>query len=61
MSLTSVDLPEPDTPVTQVNVPSGIFTGMPFRLCSRGLWIVTAWPLPFRRAFGTEIASARAR
>ena len=37
MSLTRVDLPEPDTPVTQVKVPSGIFTLMPFRLCSRGI------------------------
>src|SRR5439155_368124 len=46
MSLTSVDLPEPDTPVTEVKVPSGIFTAMPLRLCSRGLWIVMKWPLP---------------
>src|SRR6267143_976788 len=52
MSLTSVDLPDPDTPVTQVNVPSGIFTAMPLRLCSRGLWIVMKWPLPVRRAAG---------
>ena len=61
MSLTSVDLPEPDTPVTQVNVPSGIFTGMPFRLCSRGLWIVMKCPLPFRRFAGTGMLSDRAR
>ena len=33
-SLTSVDLPEPETPVTQVNVPSGIETSMSRRLCS---------------------------
>src|SRR5437879_2710895 len=59
MSLTSVDLPEPDTPVTEVKVPSGIFTAMPLRLCSRGLWIVMKWPLPLRRAAGTGIVSAR--
>ncbi len=35
MSLTSVDLPEPDTPVTDVSVPSGNDTSMPRRLCSR--------------------------
>src|SRR2546422_1646893 len=39
MSLTSVDLPDPETPVTHVNVASGIRTGIPLRLCSRGLWI----------------------
>src|SRR6266699_2590422 len=57
MSFTSVDLPEPDTPVTHVNVPSGIFTGMPFRLCSRGLWIVSAWPWPLRPSSGDEMAT----
>ena len=41
MSLTSVDLPEPDTPVTHVNVPERESrTGMPLRLCSRGLWMI---------------------
>ena len=32
-SLTSVDLPEPETPVTAQNVLSGTFTSMPRRLC----------------------------
>ena len=32
-SLTSVDLPEPDTPVTALNTPSGTLTSMFCRLC----------------------------
>ena len=32
-SFTSVDLPEPDTPVTEQNTPSGTFTSMFLRLC----------------------------
>ena len=32
-SLTSVDLPDPDTPVTAQNTPSGTFTSMSRRLC----------------------------
>ena len=35
MSLTSVDLPEPDTPVTATRQPSGNATSTPRRLCSR--------------------------
>ena len=35
MSLTSVDLPDPLTPVTAVSTPSGIATSMFFRLFSR--------------------------
>ena len=35
MSFTSVDLPDPLTPVTAVNVPSGIATSMFFRLFAR--------------------------
>src|SRR5215471_6674698 len=33
ISFTSVDLPEPDTPVTQMNFPTGNSTSMSFRLC----------------------------
>src|SRR5258707_389798 len=33
MSFTSVDLPEPDTPVTQMKLPTGKSTSMFFRLC----------------------------
>src|SRR6188768_1719282 len=32
-SLTSVDLPDPDTPVTATKRPTGKSTSMPFRLC----------------------------
>ena len=35
ISLTSVDLPEPETPVTQVKAPSGKLTSMSRRLCLR--------------------------
>ena len=34
MSLTRVDLPEPLTPVTATNIPSGNVTSMSRRLCS---------------------------
>ena len=34
---------------------------MPFRLCSRGLWMVRTLPVPLRRAAGTAIASVPAR
>ncbi|COV08115.1 Uncharacterised protein [Mycobacterium tuberculosis] len=35
MSLTNVDLPEPETPVTEVSTPSGKDTSIPRKLCSR--------------------------
>ena len=35
MSFTSVDFPDPDTPVTATRQPSGISTSMFLRLCSR--------------------------
>ncbi len=63
MSLTSELLPEPDTPVTQTNTPSGISTSMFLRL----LWRAprtTNRPRPFdvvRRVAGTSIRSAPAR
>ena len=41
MSLTSVDLPEPETPVTATRQPSGMSTSMPRRLCSRAPTIVS--------------------
>src|SRR6266849_2764114 len=61
MSLTRVDLPEPETPVTAVKVPSGSLTAMPLRLCSRGLWMMTCLPLGERRVAGTAIFSAPER
>src|SRR5215218_8077839 len=33
ISFTSVDFPEPDTPVTQTSFPTGNSTSIPFRLC----------------------------
>ena len=51
MSLTSVDLPEPDTPVTQTNAPVGTVTSRFFRLCSRAPRTVK-WPRPGLRAAG---------
>jgi hypothetical protein len=39
--LISVDLPEPETPVTQQKTPSGIFTSTFLRLCCVAPSIVT--------------------
>src|ERR1700736_6894389 len=50
-SLTSVDLPEPDTPVTQVRTPRGTLTSMFCRLCSEAPSIVT-YPEGRRRRRG---------
>jgi hypothetical protein len=61
MSFTSVDFPEPDTPVTQVNVPSGMRTGIALRLCSRAPWMVRNLPVPVRRVAGTGIERSRDR
>ena len=44
MSLTSVDLPEPDTPVTATRVPSGKRREMSWRLFSRAPTTVTLLP-----------------
>ena len=46
MSRTSVDLPEPDTPVTATKLPSGISTSMFVRLCSRAPWMTSCSPVP---------------
>src|SRR5439155_15276036 len=52
MSLTSVDLPEPETPVTDVSTPSGNDTSISRRLCSRAPTTVS-WR---RRATGRLLA-----
>ena len=49
MSCTSVDLPDPLTPVTHVNVPSGNDTSMFFRLCGDAPVTRSRWPVPRRR------------
>src|SRR4051812_24204413 len=52
MSPTNVDLPEPDTPVTHTNLPSGIVTSILRRLCSRAPLTVLDVPSPRRRTPG---------
>ena len=54
-SLTSEDLPLPDTPVTHVMTPSGICTSTCLRLCSLAPRITSAWPFPVRHCAGTGI------
>ena len=55
ISLTREDLPEPDTPVTQVKVPRGMDTSTPRRLFSAAPRMVRKFPLPLRRSVGTGI------
>ena len=52
MSVTSVLLPEPETPVTAVNVPSGKRTSRSCRLWARAPTTSSARPLPVRRRAG---------
>ena len=55
ISFTSEDLPDPDTPVTQVNVPSGMAASTFFRLFSDAPITRRKFPFPFRRSAGTAI------
>ena len=55
MAFTRDDFPLPDTPVTQVNVPRGIFTSISFRLFSAAPKTSRNLPLPFRLSSGTAI------
>ena len=58
MSLTRVDLPDPDTPVTEVSTPSGKATSISRRLCSRAPTTVSCRFLSgTRRIAGTSISS----
>ena len=52
MSLISEDLPEPETPVTQVNRPRGMRASMSLRLCWRAPSTTSHLPLPLRRWLG---------
>ena len=54
ISFTRVDLPEPDTPVTQIILPRGKSTVMSRRLFSRALTTRRNLPLPSRRCWGTS-------
>src|ERR1700730_11754819 len=58
MSLTSVDLPEPLTPVTAVSTPSGIDTSMLFRLFSRAPRMTISPFIAGRREVGVGIDRA---
>ncbi len=55
MSLIRLDLPEPDTPLTTTNWPSGISTSRFCRLFSRAPLISSDFPLLDRRFLGTAI------
>ena len=57
ISLTSVDLPEPDTPVTAMNLPTGNSTSMSFRLCCEAPRTVNEPRSSVRRG-GTAISRA---
>ena len=62
MSLTSVDLPDPDTPVTATRQPSGNATSTPRKLCSLAPSTTTSRPgVGFRRWAGTGMDSRPAR
>ena len=57
ISFTSVDFPEPDTPVTQVNFPSGNLTSIFFKLFSSAPVISRYFLFPFLLFSGTSIFS----
>ena len=52
-SLTSVDFPEPETPVTRMSFPSGNLTLICFRLFSEAPITSTFFPVPLRLVSGT--------
>ena len=54
-SFTKVDFPEPETPVTQLNTPRGIFTLIFFKLFSIAFIISIDLPFDFLRFLGIEI------
>ena len=55
ISLINVLFPEPDTPVTQVKTPSGIFTLIFFKLFWQAPFISIDFPFDFLRLLGTLI------
>ncbi len=57
--MVKLDLPEPETPVTQVKVPSGIEAVTSRRLLARAPWTVSLWPLPLRRLARNRDLAAR--
>ena len=61
MSLTSVDFPDPLTPVTAVSTPSGILTSRFFRLFARAPRMTISPFSSGRRAFGVGMTRAPVR
>src|SRR6266852_3710673 len=61
MSLTSVDFPDPLTPVTEVSTPSGIVTSMFFRLLARSPRMTSSPFIAGRRLVGVGIERAPVR
>jgi len=61
MSLTSVDLPEPETPVTTVSRPSGSVMSTSFEIVGAGAENLNGLPLGLRRFSGTAIFAAPLR
>ena len=62
VSISKVDLPPPETPVTQVNVPSGISASTFLRLLPRAFFTVMHLPaFVVRRFFGTGTCLVPAR
>ena len=55
ISFTRLDFPEPETPVTPVMVPRGIFTSIFFKLFSAAPIISRNFPVPLRLVFGISI------
>jgi hypothetical protein len=53
MSFTSVDFPDPETPVTATSVPSGIEASIWRKLLARAPRTTSAAPLPRREISGT--------
>src|SRR5437899_10853384 len=61
MSFTSVDLPEPETPVTTVRKPRGKETSIFLKLLARAPSTERNFPLADRREEGTGMRSDRER
>ena len=57
ISLIKLLLPDPLTPVTQLNLPNGISTSISLRLFCLAPLIISDLPLPFLRVLGTSIVS----
>jgi hypothetical protein len=59
VSIVKVDLPDPDTPVMQVKVPSGMLAVTSFRLFARAPVTVSFLPDPLRRVSGKGPSGGR--